>query len=174
MKENERIWKEMKEKWKKKKENERKWKKMKAQGGPGRRREAVAAPERGALRGGAVSASEKEVLRGAVSASERGGRFGARNPPWVLGLGFRACARAKPEHPSAVRPRPLTTPRLWIDGGGVSCARAPDSLRSACINGMHGWIYHAPFIHEAVERGIISSPVRVPCRWWHVFGAARP
>ena len=48
--ENERKWKKMKEnerKWKKMKDNERKWRPREAQG---RRRGAVAAPERGALR----------------------------------------------------------------------------------------------------------------------------
>ena len=37
----------------------------------------------------------------------------------VFGFGFRAFPRAKPEQSPAVRPRPLTTPRLWIEGGAV-------------------------------------------------------
>ena len=56
----------------------------------------------------------------------------------TLGLGFRACARAKPAHPPSslpfilpVRLRPLTTLKMWIDGGGVSCALPVDWLRAA-------------------------------------------
>ena len=39
--------------------------------------------------------------------------------------------------PPAVRPRPLTTLKMWIEGGGVCCAQAIDNLQSACINGTH-------------------------------------
>ena len=40
--------------------------------------------------------------------------------------GFRACARAKPEQSPAVRSRPLTKLKMWIEGGDVSCALAAD------------------------------------------------
>ena len=52
--------------------------KMKAQGGPGRRRGDVAAPERGALRGGGRFGARKGGVKG--------GRFGARNPPQGLNI----------------------------------------------------------------------------------------
>ena len=48
-----------------------------------------------------------------------------------------ASARAKPEQSPAVRSRPLTTLKMWIEGGSASCAQAIDSLRSAWINGTH-------------------------------------
>ena len=53
-----------------------------------------------------------------------------------LGFGVWGLRLVQKEEPgaTAVRPRPLTTPRLWIEGGRVSCARAPDSLRSVRIN----------------------------------------
>ena len=43
------------------------------------------------------------------------------------GLGFTASSGAKPEQLPAVRPRPLTTLKMWIECGSVSCALAMDS-----------------------------------------------
>ena len=60
-------------KWKKMKENERKWKIMKENEGPGRPREKEGGrrgARKGGLKGEAVSAPERGVLRGAVSAPE--------------------------------------------------------------------------------------------------------
>ena len=54
---------------------------------------------------------------------------------------FRACARAKPEHPSAVGPRPLTTLKVWMSGRGRAL-RVVRGEKQRCggINHMcHAW-----------------------------------
>ena len=51
--------------------------------------------------------------------------------PLGRSLRFRACARAKPEHPSAVEPRPLTTLLVWMSGRRAYAARSPLELPSA-------------------------------------------
>ena len=70
-----------------------------------------------------VCFSRKGIAQGGVDKISQMDRL-------VQGFRFRASSRAKPEQFPAVRPHPLTTPKMWIEGGGgVSCALAMDSHR---------------------------------------------